>query len=108
MPSILKQDPRYFYKGTGSTRSRLFYAVANSFICMGDNGHWQMNVSQTMGSLATAGSIEFEYLPHDRFGAARVFEDFLESEAVIGAEDVFQEFFSRKFTFKLGRPKTTP
>ena len=30
MPSILKQDPRYFYKGTGSKRSRILYAVASS------------------------------------------------------------------------------
>ena len=36
VPSILKQDPRYFYKGTGTIRSRFFYAAANSFICMGE------------------------------------------------------------------------
>ena len=27
LPSLLKQDPRYFYKGTGSTRSRILYAT---------------------------------------------------------------------------------
>ena len=37
LPSLLKQDPRYFYKGTGSTRSRILYAIANAVICKGDN-----------------------------------------------------------------------
>ena len=45
LPSLLKQDPRYFYKGTGSKRSRILYAIANSVICKADNGHWQTNYS---------------------------------------------------------------
>jgi hypothetical protein len=107
VPSILKQDPRYFYKGTGTIRSRFFYAAANSFICMGDNGHWQLNVSQTMGSLATAGITELEYPPRDRFGIGRVFRDFIESKAAAGLENVFQEFFSRRLTPKLDEQKQT-
>ncbi len=30
LPSLLKQDPRYFYRGTGSTRERLLYAIASA------------------------------------------------------------------------------
>ena len=45
LPSLFKQDPRYFYKGTGSRKSRFFYAIANSVICKGDNGRWQPNYS---------------------------------------------------------------
>ena len=41
LPSLLKQDPRYFYKGIGSKRSRILYAIANSVICKGDNRRWQ-------------------------------------------------------------------
>ena len=37
LPSLLKQDPRYFYKGTGSMRSRVLYALASPMICKGDN-----------------------------------------------------------------------
>jgi hypothetical protein len=43
LPSLLKQDPRYFYKGTGSVQSRSMYAIANAVICKGDNGRWQTN-----------------------------------------------------------------
>ena len=31
-PSILHQDPRYFYKGTGSIRSRALYALSTVVI----------------------------------------------------------------------------
>ncbi len=73
MPSILKQDPRYFYKGTGSKRSRLFYAIASSFICKSDNGRWQPNYSNIAGSFGGAG-LEALYLPkEDRRGNGFVF-----------------------------------
>ena len=68
LPSILKQDPRYFYKGTGSMRSRFLYAIANAFICKGDNGRWQPNYSNMLGSV-TAGAISNIYYPaQDRDG----------------------------------------
>jgi len=63
LPSLFKQDPRYFYKATGSRRSRFFYAIANSVICKGDNGHWQANYSYLLGSLA-AGGISNLYYPN--------------------------------------------
>jgi hypothetical protein len=49
LPSLLKQDPRYFYKGTGSTPSRFMYAIRMSVICKGDNGRWQFNYSNVLG-----------------------------------------------------------
>ena len=55
-PTLLRQDPRYFYKGKGSVRSRVFYAIANSVICKGDNRRWQPDYSGVLGSLA-AGSV---------------------------------------------------
>jgi len=53
-PSLFKQDPRYYYQGTGSTRSRLLHAVSNSIICKGDNGLWQMNYSNIAGVVGGA------------------------------------------------------
>ena len=61
-PSLLKQDPRYFYKGTGSTRSRILRAVDNSVFCKGDNGRWQVNYSNIGGSFAGA-AITSTYYP---------------------------------------------
>ncbi len=69
LPSLLKQDPRYFYKGTGSKRSRILYAIANAVICKGDNGHWQANYSSIIGSLAAGGISNLYYPAQDRNGA---------------------------------------
>lgn len=55
MPALLKQDPRYFYKGTGRWSSRLRYALSGSVITKGDNGNWQPNYSNFLGNLAAAG-----------------------------------------------------
>jgi hypothetical protein len=74
LPSLLKQDPRYFYKGSGSKRSRILYALANSVICKGDNGNWQPNYSSIVGNLA-AGAISNLYYPaKDRDGVGLTFE----------------------------------
>jgi hypothetical protein len=97
-PTLLKQDPRYFYKGTGGKKSRFFYAVANSVICKGDNGRWQPNYSNVLGSLA-AGSLSNLYYPaSDRNGVALTFENTLIGIGGSAASAVFQEFFSKKLT----------
>ena len=32
LPSLLHQDPRYFYQGSGTTKSRVLHAISNPFI----------------------------------------------------------------------------
>ncbi len=68
LPSVFKQDPRYFYKGTGTVRSRVLYAIANAVICKGDNGHWQPAYSGILGGLA-AGGISNLYYPDNNAAA---------------------------------------
>jgi hypothetical protein len=101
LPSLLKQDPRYFYKGTGSTRSRIFYAVANAVICKGDNGHWQPNYSSLSASLAAGGISNLYYPSADRNGVSLTFENSGIGIASGAVENLFQEFVVRKLTPKL-------
>src|SRR5580698_1183712 len=70
LPSVLHQDPRYFYRGTGSIRSRALYAMASAVICKGDNGRWQPNYSNVLGNLAAAGISNAYYPASNRNGAA--------------------------------------
>jgi len=105
LPSLLKQDPRYFYKGTGSKTSRVFYALANSVICKGDNGHWQPNYSGLAGSLA-AGGLSNLYYPGRDNPVSWTFENFLIGIGTTAATNLLQEFVIRKVTPKL--PKTEP
>lgn len=97
LPSLLKQDPRYFYKGTGSTGSRIAYAVAMSVVCKGDNGHWQFNYSAILGGLASGAISNLYYPPKDR-GASLVFENTAIGTAETAAFNLIQEFLLRKLT----------
>jgi hypothetical protein len=98
LPSLLKQDPRYFYKGTGSKRSRILYAMANSVICKGDNGHWQANYSSIVGSLAAGGISNLYYPAKNREGAELTFENALIGIGESAAINLLQEFVMRKLT----------
>jgi len=64
-PSLLHQDPRYFRRATGPTRSRLAYAVGQIFITHGDNRRTQFNFSEICGN-ATAVAISNAYNPDNR------------------------------------------
>jgi hypothetical protein len=98
LPSLLKQDPRYFYKGTGTPRSRLLYAVANTVICKGDNKRWQPNYSGIGGSFAT-GAISYLYYPaSDRDVKNLVLQNSLIRIGETALANVLQEFVVRKFT----------
>jgi hypothetical protein len=96
-PSLFKQDPRYFYKGTGTVRSRFLYAVANAVICKGDNRKWQPAYSTILGDLASGG-ISNAYYPSSDRGAALVFENTLVGIGTTAAANVLQEFLIRKLT----------
>lgn len=100
LPSLLRQDPRYFYKGSGSRRSRILYAIANSVICKGDDGHWQTNYSGILGSVAAGGISNLYYPAKDR-GAGRTFESAVIGIGESAVVNLFQEFFVRKLTPKV-------
>ncbi len=65
-PVLFHQDPRYFYRGSGSTRSRLLYALISTVICRGDNGQLEPNYSHVLGSFAAAGLSNVYRAPQDR------------------------------------------
>lgn len=100
LPSLLKQDPRYYYKGTGTRRSRFLYAVSRTFICKGDNQRWQPNYSLIVGYVA-AGGISNLYVPdRDRHGASLTFENAAMGIGGSAVINVLQEFVLHRFTSK--------
>jgi hypothetical protein len=100
LPSLLKQDPRYFYKGTGNWRSRSLYAMANAVICKGDNGRWQTNYSNIVGSMAAGGISNLYYPARDRGGAQLTIENGLIGIGATAVANLFQEFVVRRLTPK--------
>jgi hypothetical protein len=99
LPSLLHQDPRYFYQGTGTKWSRARHAMLAPFVCKGDNGAWQPNYSQWGGSLIGY-SISTAYYPSSDRTAGHVFETFGIDMALHVVGSLAQEFILGKFTSK--------
>ncbi|HVO62760.1 MAG TPA: carboxypeptidase-like regulatory domain-containing protein [Terriglobales bacterium] len=97
LPSVLHQDPRYFYQGTGSTRSRLRYAFEHPFVCKGDNGKMQPNYSSVGGDLISAG-ISNAYYPRSDRGAGLLLTNVAIGTGLHLANSLAQEFILKKFT----------
>ena len=100
---LFHQDPRYFYKGTGSVWRRGSYALATAVIAKGDNGKWQPAYASLLGDFA-AGAISNIYYPaSDRNGAKLTFENGGLSVLSDGISNVVQEFLLKHLT--PGAPK---
>ena len=97
LPSILHQDPRYFYQGTGSRRSRIFHALVNPFVCRGDGGRPEPNYSALGGYLAS-GAISLSYYPPSNRGAGLVLTNTGVDVAADMTMSLLQEFVLRKLT----------
>jgi hypothetical protein len=103
MPSLLRQDPRYFRLGHGAVSHRLLYSVATSFICKHDNtGRWEPNYSNVGGNIIS-GALSNYYYPSSNSGAGQTISNgmIVTVEGTFGS--VFQEFWpdiSRKFLHK--------
>ncbi|MGB8259018.1 MAG: carboxypeptidase-like regulatory domain-containing protein [Terracidiphilus sp.] len=100
LPSLFHQDPRYFYKGTGSKRSRILYAIRSSVICRSDAGRWQFNYSSLLGNFAGAGLSNLYYPAASRNGIGLTFQNILIAKATGAAQNIFQELYVRKLTSK--------
>jgi hypothetical protein len=108
LPSLMHQDPRYFYRGSGTIRSRLFYALAQSFVCRGDNGRLEPNYSQLLGNFAAAGLSNAYRASGDR-QLDLTFRNGLIIMGTGAVENLLREFISRKLTpnvpaFANGKP----
>jgi Carboxypeptidase regulatory-like domain len=101
LPSLLHQDPRYFYQGTGTTKSRIRHAMLSPFICKGDNGKWQPNYSSLGGDLASS-AIANLYYPRSNRGAGLVFGNFAIGTAERVGASLAQEFVLSRFTRRAG------
>ncbi len=100
LPTLFHQDPRYFYKGTGTLKSRFLYAVSRAIICRGDNGHQQPNFSGVLGDLSAGAISNLYYARSDREGAELTIQNGLLGIAGDAMNDVFQEFILKKLTPK--------
>ena len=97
LPWLLHQDPRYFYQGTGTKKSRALHALSSPYVCKGDNGKTQPNYSSLGGDLIS-GAISNIYYPETNRGAGLVFQGFFITTGVRTVNALLQEFVIRKLT----------
>ena len=64
LPSLFRQDPRFFQKGRGGFWGRTGYAVSRVFLTRTDSGKSQVNSSEILGSAMAAGISTYSYHPH--------------------------------------------
>lgn len=66
LPSLLHQDPRYFYSGEGTKKQRIAHALRAIFLTHGDNGKVEFNYSGIGGDMASAALANAYYPSADR------------------------------------------
>ena len=96
-PAIFHQDPRYFYKGKGSIRSRALYAISAAVIARGDDGQWKPNYSRVLGNFSAAAISNLYYPTSDR-GASLVIFNGLAGTGADAVSNLIREFVLKRIT----------
>jgi hypothetical protein len=107
LPQIFHQDPRYFWKGSGTVHARVIYAFESLVKCRGDkDGRWETNYSNIIGTFG-AGALSNLYYPNaSRQGVTLTLENGLIGMASDGVGNLIQEFLLHRITPRL--PRATP
>ena len=95
--SVFRQDPRYFYQGTGTTKSRLIHALGSAFLARSDRGTTMPNYAQIFGNIGAA-ALSNVYYPHSERGASLMVSNLAISLASRAAKAVTQEFLGKRLT----------
>jgi hypothetical protein len=85
-PILLREDPRYFRRGTGSIKRRLLYAISTTVWSKRDGGAWGPNYANVLGNI-TAGGLANLYYPSTDRGVGLTFQRAftVTAEGTIGA-----------------------
>ncbi len=96
-PSLFHQDPRYYYQGSGSVKSRLAHAVTSTFFARSDTGLTVPNYSYLLGDFGSA-ALSNLYYPRANRGAKLVFTNAAVGLAGRIAGNILREFSKRVTT----------
>ena len=96
-PSLFHQDPRYYYQGSGSFKSRLAHAVGSAFVTRSDSGRDMPNYSYLLGDISSAGLSNL-YYPQGNRGAHLVLTNTAVGLAGRIGGNLLREFLPKRFT----------
>jgi hypothetical protein len=107
-PSLFRQDPRYYYQGSGRFKSRLAHAVGSAFVTRSDRGRIEPNYSYLLGDVSAA-ALSNLYYPEANRGVHLVFTNAAVGLAGRVGGNLIREFLSKRLTTNAtgdGRPPT--
>jgi hypothetical protein len=91
-PSLLREDPRYFRRGTGTKRSRSVYALKRIFVIRSDSGRTEFNFSEFGGNAAAAG-LSLLYHTKDERNFSSFASDYAQQIAIDVVANQLKEFW---------------
>jgi hypothetical protein len=87
LASLMKEDPRYFQKGTGSFSSRFLWAATSTVWCKRDNATWGPNYANVLGNLMGAAVSNLYYPQSERTAVDTISRGFtVTAQAIVGSE----------------------
>ena len=92
LPSVLHDDPRYFRLGQGSAAHRILHALSWVIVSRADSNHNTLNVSELLGSGASA-AIGLAYYPSQERNGAAVIDRFITQVSFDAASSVLKEYW---------------
>jgi Carboxypeptidase regulatory-like domain len=96
-PALLHQDPRYYYQGSGSIKSRFAHAVTSAFLARSDSGRTVFNSSYLLGDMSSS-ALSNLYYPKANRGAHLVFTNTAVGLAGRIGTNLMREFLSKRIT----------
>jgi hypothetical protein len=91
MPTLLREDPRYFRRGHGGFWSRTGYAASRIFVARNDRGNWTFNFAEVGGN-AIGTAIGNAYYPGERHWGDNI-ERYSTQLATDAFSEVLKEFW---------------
>lgn len=91
LSSAFHQDPRYFRKGSGSVRSRIWWALRSQFVAFSDRGTEMPNYSNMLG-FGMASALDNAYLPDRDVTFPRTMERLGLKEGLSFGFNILREF----------------
>ncbi len=99
--SMFHEDPRYFYKGTGTGKQRTLYAISAAVMTRKDDGSWRPNYARVLGNLGS-GALANLYYPSTSRGIGLTFTNALVDTAASAGTNLIREFVLKGITAHAG------
>jgi hypothetical protein len=105
--SLFHEDPRYFYQGSGTTRSRAVHALSSAFVARSDSGKPMPNYAYIFGNI-TAASLSNTYYPTAARGSHLLMTNVAVGLAGRAAANLIQEFVGKRLTKNVPTAQVSP